>query len=328
MTAKRNNTRTNANGRRAEAASSTRTAGAAARAPRNGSSRIIPVGLTQMACSDDPRKNLDNQVRLAEQAAKQGAQIICTQELFGSQYFCQVEDHRFFKLAETIPGPSTDAFTKLAKKHKIVIIASLFEKRAHGLYHNTAVVIDADGSILGIYRKMHIPDDPAYYEKFYFTPGDLGYKIFKTKYATIGVLICWDQWYPEGARITSLMGAEILFYPTAIGWATSQDEATNSEQFNAWQTIQRSHAVANGVHVVSVNRVGLEQAGAMKFWGGSFISNPFGRVLLQASHDIEEVHVLPVDLDKTDSYRTHWPFLRDRRIDSYQPITKRYIDEG
>ena len=209
-----------------------------------------------------------------------------------------------------------------------MIIASLFEKRAQGIYHNTTAVLDADGSYLGKYRKMHIPDDPAYYEKFYFTPGDLGYKIFKTKFATIGVLICWDQWYPEGARITALMGAEILFYPTAIGWATSQDEATNSEQFNAWQTIQRSHAVANGIHVVSVNRVGLEQNGAMKFWGGSFFANPFGRVLLQASHDNEEVHVLGLDLDKTDSYRTHWPFLRDRRIDSYQPITKRYIDEG
>ena len=191
----------------------------------------------------------------------------------------------------------------------VVIIASLFEKRAQGIYHNTTAVLDADGTYLGKYRKMHIPDDPAYYEKFYFTPGDLGYKIFKTKFATIGILICWDQWYPEGARITSLMGAEILFYPTAIGWATSQDEATNSEQFNAWQTIQRSHAVANGIHVVSVNRVGLEQGGAMKFWGGSFISNPFGRVLLEASHDKEEVHVLAVDLNKTDSYRTHWPFL-------------------
>ncbi len=210
----------------------------------------------------------------------------------------------------------------------VVIIASLFEKRAQGIYHNTTAVLDADGTYLGKYRKMHIPDDPAYYEKFYFTPGDLGYKVFKTKFATIGVLICWDQWYPEGARITSLMGAEILFYPTAIGWATSQDEATNTEQYNAWQTIQRSHAVANGVHVVSVNRVGLEQDGAMKFWGGSFISNPFGRVLLESSHDNEEVHVLGLDLDKTDSYRTHWPFLRDRRIDSYQPITKRYIDEG
>jgi N-carbamoylputrescine amidase len=230
-------------------------------------------------------------------------------------------------LAETIPGPSTDSLGALAKELGVVIIASLFEKRAQGLYHNTTAVLDADGTYLGKYRKMHIPDDPAYYEKFYFTPGDLGYKIFKTKFATLGVLICWDQWYPEAARITALMGAEILFYPTAIGWATSQNEATNTEQYNAWQTIQRSHSVANGVHVVSVNRVGFEQDGAMKFWGGSFVSNPFGSILYQASHDQEEVHVQALDLKKTDEYRTHWPFLRDRRIDSYQPITQRFIDE-
>ena len=291
-------------------------------------SKIVNVGIVQMACTSNPKENLDKAISKIREAASKGAQIICLQELFTSLYFCDVEDYDNFKLAESIPGPSTETLSAVASELGVVIIASLFEKRTQGIYHNTTAILDADGSYLGKYRKMHIPDDPAYYEKFYFTPGDLGYKIFKTKYATIGVLICWDQWYPEGARITSLMGAEILFYPTAIGWATSQDEATNSEQFNAWQTIQRSHAVANGVHVVSVNRVGLEQAGAMKFWGGSFISNPFGRVLLQASHDIEEVHVLPVDLDKTDSYRTHWPFLRDRRIDSYQPITKRYIDEG
>jgi len=239
-----------------------------------------------------------------------------------------VEDYANFQLAEAIPGPSTDRLTAVAKELGVVIIASLFEKRAEGLYHNTTAVLDADGTYLGKYRKMHIPDDPAYYEKFYFTPGDLGYKVFKTKFATIGVLICWDQWYPEGARITSLMGAEILFYPTTIGWATSQDAPTNTEQYNAWQTIQRSHSVANGVHVVSVNRVGLEQQGAMKFWGGSFITNPFGSILYQASHENEEVHVEELDLSKTDQYRTHWPFLRDRRIDSYQPITKRYIDEG
>jgi N-carbamoylputrescine amidase len=238
-----------------------------------------------------------------------------------------VEDYENFKLAEPIPGPSSEALQKVAGELGVVIIASLFEKRAQGLYHNTTAVLDADGSCLGKYRKMHIPDDPAYYEKFYFTPGDLGYKVFETKFATIGVLICWDQWYPEAARITSLMGAEILFYPTAIGWATSQDEATNAEQYGAWQTIQRSHAVANGVHVVSVNRVGLEQNGAMKFWGGSFISNPFGTILYKASHENEEVKVFEIDLSKTDQYRTHWPFLRDRRIDSYQPITKRFIDE-
>ena len=290
-------------------------------------SKMVNIGIVQMACTAKPKENLDKAIVKIREAASKGAQIICLQELFTSLYFCDVEDYENFKLAEAIPGPSTETLSAVAKELGVVIIASLFEKRTQGIYHNTTAVLDADGSYLGKYRKMHIPDDPAYYEKFYFTPGDLGYKIFKTKFATIGILICWDQWYPEGARITSLMGAEILFYPTAIGWATSQDEATNSEQFNAWQTIQRSHAVANGVHVVSVNRVGLEQNGAMKFWGGSFIANPFGRVLLQASHDQEEVHVLAVDLNKTDSYRTHWPFLRDRRIDSYQPITKRYIDE-
>jgi N-carbamoylputrescine amidase len=290
-------------------------------------SKIVNVGIVQMACTAKPQENLDKAIAKIREAASKGAQIICLQELFLSLYFCDVEDYENFKLAESVPGPSTETLSALAKELGVVIIASLFEKRAQGIYHNTTAVLDADGSYLGKYRKMHIPDDPAYYEKFYFTPGDLGYKIFKTKYATIGVLICWDQWYPEGARITSLMGAEILFYPTAIGWATSQDELTNSEQFNAWQTIQKSHAVANGLYVVSVNRVGFEQQGAMKFWGGSFIANPFGRVLVQASHDKEEVHVLPVDLDKTDAYRTHWPFLRDRRIDSYQPITKRYIDE-
>jgi len=229
-------------------------------------------------------------------------------------------------LAEPIPGKSTDRMTSLAKSLGVVIIASLFEKRAQGIYHNTTAVIDADGSYLGKYRKMHIPDDPAYFEKFYFTPGDLGYKVFKTKFATIGILICWDQWYPEAARLTALAGAEILFYPTAIGWATSQGEETNTEQYNAWQTIQRSHAIANGVHVVSVNRVGLEQHGAMKFWGGSFVSNPFGTLLAKASHDNEEVIVVDIDLEKTDQYRTHWPFMRDRRIDSYDDIVKRYID--
>jgi N-carbamoylputrescine amidase len=287
----------------------------------------VKIGTVQMSCTANPEDNLQKAVEKIREAAAKGAQIICLQELFKSLYFCDVEDYANFDLAETIPGPSTDVLSALAKELRVVIIASLFEKRANGLYHNTTAVLDADGTYLGKYRKMHIPDDPAYYEKFYFTPGDLGYKVFKTKFATIGVLICWDQWYPEGARITSLMGAEILFYPTAIGWATSQDEPTNTEQFNAWQTIQRSHAVANGVHVVSVNRVGFEQQGAMKFWGGSFIANPFGSVLYQGSHEKEEVNVLEIDLNKTDRYRTHWPFLRDRRIDSYQPITKRYIDE-
>jgi len=285
----------------------------------------INVGLVQMSCTANKAENLAKAIAKVTEAAKKGAQIVCLQELFTSLYFCDVEDHDNFQLAEAIPGPSTDELTKLAARLNVVIIASLFEKRAQGLYHNTTAVIDADGQYLGKYRKMHIPDDPGFYEKFYFTPGDLGYKVFKTKFATIGVLICWDQWYPEAARITALMGAEILFYPTAIGWATTQDAATNVEQYNAWQTIQRSHAVANGVHVVSVNRVG-EEAG-VKFWGGSFVANPFGTVLYQASHNAEEVILQEIDLQKTDYYRTHWPFLRDRRIDSYQPITKRLLDE-
>ena len=287
----------------------------------------IRIGLIQSVCEKDKNRNLQLTLEKIREAAAKGAQIVCLQELFTSLYFCDVEDYENFKLAEPVPGPSTDILGKLAGELGVVIIASLFEKRTQGIYHNTVAVLDADGSYMGKYRKMHIPDDPAYYEKFYFTPGDLGYRIFKTKYGNIGVLICWDQWYPEAARITALMGAEVLFYPTAIGWATSQNEETNMEQFNAWQTIQRSHAVANGVHVVGVNRVGSEQDGLMKFWGGSFISNPFGRVLYQASHENEEVSVHTIDTAKTDSYRTHWPFLRDRRIDSYGPITKRFIDD-
>jgi len=273
--------------------------------------RSVSVGLVQMRCSSGKEDNLNKAIQKIQEAASKGAQIVCLQELFTSLYFCDQEDYEQFKLAESIPGPSTDKLRPIAKELNIVIIASLFEKRAEGLYHNTTAVIDADGTYLGKYRKMHIPDDPSYYEKFYFTPGDLGYKVFNTKYARLGVLICWDQWYPEAARITAMMGAEILFYPTAIGWATSQDEATNKEQYNAWQTIQRSHAVANGVHVVSVNRVGYEQNGAMNFWGGSFVSNPFGSLLYLASHDQEEVHVQEIDLELTDRYRTHWPFLRD-----------------
>lgn len=286
----------------------------------------LNVGLVQMGCSSDAKENLNKAILGIRDAAAKGANIVCLQELFTSLYFCDVEDYENFKLAEAIPGATTDELSAIAKETGVVIIASLFEKRAQGLYHNTTAVIDADGTYLGKYRKMHIPDDPAYFEKFYFTPGDLGYKVFETKFAKIGVLICWDQWYPEAARLTSLMGAEILFYPTAIGWATSQDEATNTEQYNAWQTIQRSHAIANGVHVVSVNRVGFEQDGAMKFWGGSFVSNPFGTLLAKGSHEDEEVIVTEIDLDKTDSYRTHWPFLRDRRIDSYGEIVKRFID--
>src|SRR3984885_9838057 len=283
----------------------------------------VKIGLVQMSCTSDKEANLQKAMNEVRSAAAKGAQIVCLQELFTSLYFCDVEDYENFKLAEAIPGPSTDVLGKLAAEKGVVVIASLFEKRAQGIYHNTTAVIDADGTYLGKYRKMHIPDDPAFYEKFYFTPGDLGYKVFNTKYAKIGVLICWDQWYPEAARLTALTGAEILFYPTAIGWATSQDETTNAEQFNGWQTIQRSHAVANGVHVVSVNRVGFEQEGKMKFWGGSFVANPFGTVIYQASHEAEETPVIEIDTAATDRYRTHWPFMRDRRIDSYQPITKR-----
>ena len=286
----------------------------------------VKVGLVQMSCSGDAKSNMDKAIAGIKDAAAKGANIVCLQELFTSLYFCDVEDYENFKLAEPIPGPSTDILSAVAKEAGVVVIASLFEKRAQGLYHNTTAVLDADGTYLGKYRKMHIPDDPAYFEKFYFTPGDLGYKVFDTKYGKIGVLICWDQWYPEASRLTALMGAEILFYPTAIGWATSQDEATNTEQYNAWQTIQRSHAVANGVHVVSVNRVGFEQNGAMKFWGGSFVANPFGSLIVKATHDQEEVIVTELDLSKTDSYRTHWPFMRDRRIDSYSDIVKRFID--
>jgi N-carbamoylputrescine amidase len=286
----------------------------------------VKIGIVQMSCEEAKPSNFQKALDKIREAASRGAQIICLQELFSSLYFCDVEDYDNFLLAESIPGPSTEMLQVIARDNKVVIIASLFEKRTQGIYHNTTAVIDADGTYMGKYRKMHIPDDPSFYEKFYFTPGDLGYRIFKTAYANIGVLICWDQWYPEAARITSLMGAEVLFYPTAIGWSTSQDLPTNNEQYNAWQTIQRSHAIANGVHVVSVNRVGIEQNGAMKFWGGSFISNPFGSILCQAGHDLEEVMVQEIDMAKTDSYRTHWPFMRDRRIDSYQPITKRFID--
>jgi len=285
----------------------------------------VKVGLVQMSCTANKEQNLQKAISKVREAAQQGAQIVCLQELFTSLYFCDEENYDNFALAEAIPGPSTDTLSLLAAELNVVIIASLFEKRAAGVYHNTTAVLDADGAYLGKYRKMHIPDDPGFYEKFYFTPGDLGYKVFKTKYATIGVLICWDQWYPEAARITALMGAEILFYPTAIGWATTQDNETNVDQYNAWQTIQRSHAVANGVHVVSVNRVGHEAG--VDFWGGSFVANPFGKLLYQASHNEEEIIIQDLDLNKSDYYRSHWPFLRDRRIDSYQPITKRLIDE-
>ena len=286
--------------------------------------RKVNIGLIQLSCVKDKQTNINKVIENIRKAAQKGAQIICLQELFASLYFCDVENYDNFKLAEAIPGETTNLFCNLAKELNVVIIASLFEKRAEGLYHNTVAVIDADGKYLGKYRKNHIPDDPAYYEKFYFTPGDLDYKVFKTKYATIGTLICWDQWYPEAARITALKGAEILFYPTAIGWANNQTEEVNKEQYSAWQTIQRSHAIANGVHVVSVNRTGNE--GDMIFWGGSFVSNPFGTVLYEAPHDKEEIHIQEIDLNKTNEYRIHWPFLRDRRIDTYKPILRRFVD--
>jgi N-carbamoylputrescine amidase len=298
--------------------------------------RKVNVGIVQMSCTSDIDANFQKAVEKIREAAAQGAQIVCLQELFRSLYFCDVEDHANFSLAEAIPGPSTDALSAVARELGVVIIASLFEKRTHGLYHNTTAVLDADGTYLGKYRKMHIPDDPGYYEKFYFTPGDapthassageeVGYRVFKTRFATIGVLICWDQWYPEAARITSLKGAEILFYPTAIGWDVNEtNPVTNEEQYGAWQTIQRSHAVANGVYVVAVNRVGRE--GDQQFWGGSFIANPHGRLLYLAPHEEELVHTQEIDLAEIDRYRTTWPYFRDRRVDSYQPITQRYID--
>jgi N-carbamoylputrescine amidase len=293
------------------------------------SSASVVLGLLQTRCSPDPVANLKKTLRAAERAARDGAQIICTQELFRSQYFCQSADHKYFRLAETIPGTSTAAFQKLAKKHKVVIIASLFEKRAAGVYHNTAAVIDADGSLLGIYRKMHIPDDPLYYEKFYFTPGDLGFKAWQTKLATIGVLICWDQWYPEGARLTALQGAAILFYPTAIGWHPSEKKRYGARQHDAWELIQRSHAVANGCYVAVTNRVGLERpAGGdgIEFWGQSFVAGTSGQILAKAGVANEENLLVPVDLKKVDVTRTHWPFLRDRRIDAYDGLTKRLMD--
>ena len=289
----------------------------------------VTLGLLQHACTADPAANLKKTLALATEAAKRGARIICTQELFRSQYFCQSEDHANFALAEPIPGPSTKAFQQFAKKHRVVVVASLFEKRSAGLYHNTAVIIDADGKLLGIYRKMHIPDDPGYYEKFYFTPGDLGFRAWQTRYGKIGVLICWDQWYPEAARLTALQGAEILFYPTAIGWHPAEKARHGQNQFDAWQLIQRSHAVANGCYVAAVNRIGLEKpAGGdgLEFWGQSFVTGTSGQILAQASADQEETLLATLDLSQVDSTRTQWPFLRDRRIDAYGGLSQRLLD--
>jgi N-carbamoylputrescine amidase len=289
----------------------------------------VTLGLLQHACSADPAENLATCLAAADRAAKDGAQILCTQELFRSQYFCQNEDHAHFGLAETIPGPSTEAFQKLARRRGVVVVASLFERRAPGLYHNTAVVIDADGTLLGRYRKMHIPDDPLFYEKFYFTPGDLGFRAWNTRFGRIGVLICWDQWYPEAARLTALQGAEILFYPTAIGWHPSEKAEYGERQHLAWETIQRSHAVANGCFVAAVNRIGLEQpigGDGLEFWGQSFVSGTSGELLAKASVNRPENLLVEVELAKSETTRTHWPFLRDRRIDAYGDITRRFID--
>ena len=287
----------------------------------------VTLGLVQHQCAVEPDVNMQKAVQGVRDAAARGAQIVCLQELFRSQYFCQVEDHRFFDLAEAIPGPSTETLSALAAELGVVIVASLFEKRAEGLYHNTAAIIDADGRYLGKYRKMHIPDDPQYYEKFYFTPGDLGFRSWDTRFGRIGVLVCWDQWYPEAARLTAMSGAQILFYPTAIGWLPPEKAEHGAQQQSAWETIQRSHAIANGVYVCAVNRVGHEgdAGGGIEFWGGSFVADPGGRLLVQGGSG-DEVLIAACDLAKVDASRTHWPFLRDRRIDAYQDLTRRYLD--
>ena len=292
-------------------------------------SKQVTLALIQAKADSDPATNLQATLAKVEQSAADGANIVCTQELFATEYFCQSEDHDNFHLAESIPGATTEAFQRLAKRCGIVIVVSLFEKRSAGVYHNSAAVIDADGSLLGIYRKMHIPDDPLYHEKFYFTPGDLGFRAWDTRFGKIGVLICWDQWYPEAARLTAMQGAELLFYPTAIGWHPSEKEKYGEQQRDAWQTIQRSHAVANGCFVASVNRVGHETpigGDGIEFWGGSFVASTSGEILSQAGLD-ESVLLLEVDLGTVDVTRTHWPFLRDRRIDAYSGITKRLLDE-
>ncbi|MBI2677641.1 MAG: carbon-nitrogen hydrolase [Candidatus Koribacter versatilis] len=293
------------------------------------------VGLVQMSCGPDPDANVAKAVARVKDAARQGAHVVCLPELFRTQYFCQREDAALFDLAEPIPGPTTDALAQAAEDNKVVVIASVFEKRARGVYHNTAAVIDADGTTKGIYRKMHIPDDPLYYEKFYFTPGDLGFKAFDTAAGRIGTLVCWDQWYPEGARLTALQGAHVLFYPTAIGWHPAEKAQFGKAQHDAWRTIQRAHGIANGVYVAVVNRAGFEhgdirgnraEGEGLEFWGGSFICDPFGTVLAEASHDKEEILVAEMDLGRLEDVRRNWPFLRDRRIDAYAPITQRVID--
>ena len=288
------------------------------------------VGLIQMAFSKKPKENVKNAVNWIEKAAKKKAQVICLPELFTSQYFCQSENIDYYDLAEPVDGPSIKAISKAAAKNKVVVIAPFFEKRAMGVYHNSAAIINADGKILGLYRKMHIPDDPSYYEKFYFTPGDLGFKAFDTKFGKIGTLICWDQWYPEGARLTTLQGASILFYPTAIGWHPYEKDEHGKPQFESWQTIQRSHAIANGIYVAAANRIGLEKQSAdsagIEFWGRSFICDPQGIILAEASHNKEEIITAEVDLNRIEYIRRNWPFLRDRRIDAYGDVTKRFSE--
>jgi len=287
----------------------------------------ITVGLVQRKCSTDPAANLESTIEAIREAARRGAQIVCLEELFRSQYFCREENADLFDLAEPIPGPSTEALSKLARGLEVVIVASLFERRAAGLYHNTAAVLDADGALLGLYRKMHIPDDPLYYEKFYFTPGDLGFPNFDTRYGRIGVLVCWDQWYPEGARLSTLRGANILFYPTAIGWHPSEKAEFGAAQLDAWRTIQRSHAIANGIFVAAVNRVGFEGPPdkGLEFWGSSFVADPFGQLIAEASTNKEEILIAECDPRRMEEVRRNWPFLRDRRTDAYAPLLERWL---
>jgi N-carbamoylputrescine amidase len=294
-------------------------------------SKKFTIGLVQMATTTDTNKNLEHAVTLVKDAARSGAEVVCLPELFRSQYFCQREDAALFDLAEPIPGPSTEALGRVAREAKVSVVAPLFERRAAGLYHNSAAIIDATGEIAGVYRKMHIPDDPAFYEKFYFTPGDLGFKAIDTAAGRIGTLICWDQWYPEGARLTALRGASVLFYPTAIGWHPHEKEQYGRSQREAWQTIQRSHAIANGVYVAAVNRVGherpIEGGPGLEFWGSSFVSDPFGVVIAEGSTDKEEILLAEVDPARIEDVRRNWPFLRDRRIDAYVGIDRRFLDK-
>ncbi len=298
---------------------------------RAGAARQTMVGLVQMSMTADPRANLDKAIARVREAAGRGATLICLPELFRTLYIGQREDHDLFNLAEPVPGPSTEALSKVARELGVVIVASLFERRAPGLYHNTAAVLDADGTVRGIYRKMHIPDDPSYYEKFYFTPGDLGFKAFDTAAGRIGTLVCWDQWYPEGARLTALQGAAILFYPTAIGWHPAEKAQYGPQQLDAWRTIQRSHAIANGCYVAAVNRVGFEQldgqGAGLEFWGHSFLADPFGVVLAEAPTDAEAILIAPLDLKRLEDVRRNWPFLRDRRVDAYAGIDQRFLGD-